>query len=164
MPYGTSALRGHAQAGDPFLGGVIKGALGVAGTLLPGPLGGAARAAKGVLYPSRRPSAQRQIAAMPGGRPGRPSFRSIGHLPPAPLPGGGFIPTPIPGRTLTGQKKRRRMNYQNQKAARRSIRRLTGMARQNKALRKAASEFAREFGPKRSAPRRDLGRGHTHVR
>lgn len=60
-------------------------------------------------------------------------------------------------------KKRKRMNYSNQKALRRALRRATGYARQQKSIRKAAGEFAREFGPKRSA-RRDLGRGHTHVK
>lgn len=60
--------------------------------------------------------------------------------------------------------KRRRMNYSNQKALRRALRRATGYARQQKAVKKAAAEFAREFGPKRSRSRRDLPRGHGHVR
>ena len=85
-------------------------------------------------------------------------------------PGGGTAIGPVYTDPTTGQtvavgpKKRRRMNYSNQKALRRALRRATGYARQQKAVRKAASEFAREFGPKRRAPRRDLGPGHRHVR
>lgn len=65
---------------------------------------------------------------------------------------------------VAGKRKRRRMNYSNQRALRRALRRATGYVRQQKAIRKAAGEFAREFGPKTRRPRRDLGRGHVHVR
>jgi hypothetical protein len=81
------------------------------------------------------------------------------------IPAGG-VPTGTVD-PYTGQlarPKRRRMNYSNQKALRRALRRATGYARQQKAVKKAAAEFAREFGPKRARSRRDLPRGHTHVR
>jgi hypothetical protein len=81
------------------------------------------------------------------------------------VPAGG-VPTgrvdPYTGQLL--RPKRRRMNYSNQKALRRALRRATGYARQQKAVKKAAAEFAREFGPKRARSRRDLPRGHAHVR
>lgn len=60
--------------------------------------------------------------------------------------------------------KRKRMNYSNQKALRRALRRATGYARQQKSIRKAAGEFAREFGPKSRRARRDLPAHHEHVR
>ena len=60
--------------------------------------------------------------------------------------------------------KRKRMNYGNQRALRRALRRATGYARQQKSIRKAAGEFAREFGPKTRRARRDLPAGHTHVK
>ncbi len=73
----------------------------------------------------------------------------------------GGVPTgtvdPVTGQVM--RPKRRRMNYSN-----RALRRATGYARQQKAVKKAAAEFAREFGPKRSRSRRDLPRGHGHVR
>ncbi len=106
-------------------------------------------------------------APRPGG-PGAP----IPILPPQdPIYGPGIGP-PVgtrPGDRIdpaTGQivARRRRMNYSNQKALRRALRRATGYARQQKAVRKAAQEFAREFGPKRRTARRDLPRGHVHVR
>ena len=140
MPYNTSALRGHAQAGDPFLGGLIKGALKVGGAILPGPLGAGARILGGAL----------------GGKPQRqgPGRRRAG-LRIAPMPVGGFGLGAVAGRAQAaaaagGAPRRRRMNYSNQRALRRSLRRVTGYARQQKSIKKAAAEFAREFGPKRS--------------
>lgn len=159
MTYGMSRMRAQAAAGDPFLGGLVKGigkVLGgvakVAAPVLGGVVGGAPGALLGGLV---RRVTQRQVPAAPsiqvpqimaGYRPG---VRGPGMV-----PGVGAEP-----------KKRRRMNYANQRALRRSLRRVTGYARQQKAVRKAAQEFAREFGPKRRhTPRRDLPRGHIHVR
>jgi hypothetical protein len=93
----------------------------------------------------------------------------------ASLPGGPQIiagATPIGpiyganGQVVAGVRpKRRRMNYSNQKALRRALRRATGYSRQQKAIRKVASEFAREFGPKTRRPRRDVVvPRHTQVR
>lgn len=87
------------------------------------------------------------------------------YTPDVQLPGKPTVPKPpVYGKLDPYGKKRRRMNYSNQKALRRALRRATGYARQQKAVKKAAQEFAREFGPKRSRPRRDLGRGHVHIR
>ena len=83
-------------------------------------------------------------------------------------PGGqqiGPIYDPTTGQQVVMKKKRRRMNYANQKALRRALRRATGYSRQQKAVRKAAQEFAREFGPKRRTARRDVVvPRHTQVR
>lgn len=147
MPYGMSTARAR---GDPFLGGIIKGIGKVAGGFLTGGPLGAIGAGVGLI---RGAPSQPQImaAAMPGGA----MMMRQGKQRRSPLSGarlGKLEPT------------RKRMNYSNQKALRRALRRATGYARQQKAVRKAASEFAREFGPRRSAPRRDVGRGHVHVR
>lgn len=49
MPYNVSSMNGRYQAGDPFLGGIVKGiggfvggALNVASSIVPGPLGAVA--------------------------------------------------------------------------------------------------------------------------
>ncbi|UCC72599.1 MAG: hypothetical protein JSV86_19925 [Gemmatimonadota bacterium] len=145
--------RSYQQVGDPFLGGLIKGvgkfiggAVKTVGGFLPGPAGIIARAAGGILGGA---------PTMPGGAmPIGPAARK------ATTAG-----TEAAIRAARGLgPKRKRMNYANQKALRRSLRRVTGYARQQKAVRKAAQEFAREFGPKRRAARRDLGPGHRHVR
>lgn len=104
--------------GDPglfgFLGKVAKGALGIAGGVLPGPLGGIARyagrmfstpAAQPRFAPSRAPMMQ----AMPGGRP-ISGFK-------------GFMQRAVPGGATGFFPKRRRMNPGNAKALRRAIRR-----------------------------------------
>lgn len=156
MPYGQSTLRAYSEAGDPFLGGLIKGIGKVAGAVLPGPVGAAVRTVTGALGGRRRqmPGVRHILPAAPGQRIG--AMRGLGFGP----PGGRAVPRGVPGAPS-----RRRMNYSNQKALRRALRRATGYARQQKAVRKAAQEFAREFGPKRrAAPRRDLPRGHVHVR
>ncbi len=152
MPYRQSyGLVG--PAGDPFLGGLIKGALKIA-KFVPGPIGTIAGAVSGAIGGRRRPQIQAPQIQMPRGR--MPTLRGFA---PTQLPRGrpGVAAPGVPGR-------RRRMNYSNQKALRRSLRRVTGYARQQKAVRKAAQEFAREFGPKRRPSRRDLPRGHVHVR
>jgi hypothetical protein len=151
--YNRSALVGTYQAGDPFLGGIIKGIGKVAGGFLTGGPLGAIGAGVGLIRGGPKPPAP--IGPMPGRPPGFSGFAG-----PKPL-----LPPPGAIRAMQGMApKRRRMNYSNQKALRRALRRATGFARQNKAVRKAAGEFAREFGPKRSSPRRDLGAGHRHVR
>ena len=147
MPYGMSTARAR---GDPFLGGLIKGIGKVAGGFLTGGPLGAIGAGVGLIRGA--PKAPPIIAqARPGlGFGGFPAGRAIGRG--------------VSQAAAMGLPRRKRMNYSNQKALRRALRRATGYARQQKAVRKAASEFAREFGPRRSAPRRDVGRGHVHVR
>jgi hypothetical protein len=161
--YNRSALVGTYQAGDPFLGGIIKGVGKIAGGFLTGGPLGAIGAGVGLIggKPKRQQRQQRR-------RRGRPQRPMAGFGPIGPIAG---IPGALPGPGSSGMPDlggeppaRRRMNYSNQKALRRALRRATGFARQNKAVRKAAGEFAREFGPKRSSPRRDVGRGHVHVR
>lgn len=104
--------------GDPglfgFLGKVVKTGLGLAGKILPGPLGVAARFGSG-LFGGGRPAPRfapigpmRMSQAMPGGTP-IPGMR-------------GFFQRGVPG-GATGYRKRRRMNPGNAKALRRAIRR-----------------------------------------
>lgn len=145
MPYGMATRKAR---GDPFLGSIVKGIGKVVGAVLPGPIGTIGRIIGG---------------SGGGGSPAPPSVA---------MPGGalfrGLGPTSMPAQTYAGAgypRKRRRMNYTNQKALRRSLRRVTGYARQQKAVRKAASEFAREFGPKRRSAKRDyVVPRHTVVR
>lgn len=164
----------QAAAGLVPGGGLITGALGIGGAMNGGfeqpiGIGIGSGVGVGICPPGTRclgPSAagiclgtcvQSQITPQqPYILPGQP----------APLIPAGGLPTGAVD-PYTGQlrRRRRKMNYSNQKALRRSLRRATGYARQQKAVRKAAQEFAREFGPKRSPrARRDLPRGHTHVR
>jgi hypothetical protein len=146
MSYGMSARKAR---GDPFLGSIVKGIGKIAGAVLPGPVGAAAR-----------------ILTGGGGGGAAPAPPSVS------MPGGGLFrglgPTTTRSLTVNAQgqvvRKRRRMNYSNQKALRRSLRRVTGYARQQKAIKKAAREFAREFGPKHHARRDVVVPRHTRVR
>ncbi len=151
MAYGRSRLTASAQAGDPFLGGIIKTigkGLGIAGKILPGPLGGVARIAGGVLAPQRRlPPAPPQF--MPGGilptqfgRPRQVPSRAAPRMP-------GMAP------------RRRRMNPNNPQALRRAVRRISSWDRQRKSVEKSLRKIAPK--PARRS-RRDLGPGHRHVR
>lgn len=153
MPYGQSALRGHSQAGDPFLGDIVKGIGKVVGAVVPGPVGAIGRVIAGRPAPQPRIIAPRpQVGVMPGGGGAR-------------IFPGARTPTRVDPATGMPVRKRRRMNYSNQKALRRALRRASGYARQQKAVRKAASEFAREFGPKPRRARRDvIVPRHTVVR
>lgn len=146
MPYNGSALRGHIQTGDPFLGDIVKGIGGIAKTVggfIPGPIGTVARAAGGLLAPGRP---RILPPAMPGGI----------------MPFGPGPPGPALGRRVMGQRKRPRMNPLNPKAVRRATRRLTSFSREVKKVEKALRRIAP--ATRRSAPRRDLPPGHTHVR
>lgn len=107
---------GGSYRGDPglfgFLGKVAKGVLGVAGGLLPGPIGGIARLGSRLL--GGRPSVRQAPQAFPGGiaisRMGPISTLAAGARGLAAGPGG-----------MT--RRRRRMNPGNAKALRRAIRR-----------------------------------------
>lgn len=107
---------GGRYRGDPgifgFLGKVAGTALGIAGKVLPGPLGGVARLAGGILTrrapPPVQATAMQWQQAAPGGLP-------VGGM-------RGRMQRLIPG-GATGYRKRRRMNPGNAKALRRAIRR-----------------------------------------
>ncbi len=153
MPYGQSALRGSMQAGDPFLGSIVKGiggfigkAAGVVGGILPGPLGGAARIAGRLLGGGPKPVA-----------PSMPGVGAFGAIRQRMMPGQPSMPLGTP----YGARRRRRMNPLNVKALRRSTRRLASFQREAKKVEKELRKLA---PPRRGGARRDLGRGHVHVR
>lgn len=116
---------------------------------VPGPLGSCVGSCGPPVAGAQLPGAPQIIAAQPTGA-------GVTQV----------VTDPSTGQQIVFSKKgkRRRMNYANQRALRRALRRATGYARQQKSIRKVASEFAREFGPKRSRSRADLPRGHRHVR
>lgn len=123
MPYG-------AYRGDPgFLGALGKiagGVLGVAGGILPGPVGTIAKIGAGVLRPTRRvaaPPPTRMMPAFPGRRP--TPFRRM-----AP-PVGAVAPavTPAEARAMGMVARRRRMNYGNTRALTRASRRIDGFVK-----------------------------------
>lgn len=152
MPYGTRGYGGSA-VGDPFLGGLFKGIGKVAkfvGGVVPGPVGTVLRAGGGLLA---GPQVIRPQVPMPQAPP-------FMQRPLAP-PGGGRIP---PGQRHLlppeARPKRRRMNPLNPKALSRATRRLAAYQRRNKQVEKQL----RKIAPPRRGPRRDLPRGHTHVR
>lgn len=119
MPYGRSRLTASAQMGDPFLGGLIKGALKIGGRLIGGtPVGAAAGTIAGAILGRKTKGRvpQVQVQAVPG----------AGIV--TKVPGvRGAVQRAIPG-GATGfecqpRKKRRRMNPTNVKALRRAVRR-----------------------------------------
>lgn len=153
MPYGMSY---RAYQGDPFLGGLIRGAAKLGGKILGRtPVGAAAGVAAGALYKRLK---KQGAPAMPGtGFPVRrlgPNGTTNGRKP---------FPKGVVGPGMEGERKRsRRMNLGNVKALRRADRRIdgfVGVAR--KALRhtnyKVVSKSSR-------AGKRDLGKGHVHIR
>lgn len=118
----TQMARGDYLAshrGDPglfgFLGGIAKKGLGIAGGLLPGPLGGIARFAGG-LIPSRSRQVQRFTGPMATSQQAGPGgIRIPGFV--------GGMQRLIPGGATGFYPKRRRMNPGNVKALRRAMRR-----------------------------------------
>lgn len=165
MAYGRSRAMVAMQAGDPFLGGIIKGAgklIGgaarIAAPLLPGPLGGAARIVGGVL--GGRPVLRPQITP--------PVFPGGGRLPAPPLMLPRLGPTPgmrQPRVTKAGavtDRKRPRMNPNNPRALRRAARRIEAHVRQEQRIKKTMTKVASHYSPRRQ--RRDLAPGHRHVR
>ncbi len=150
--------------GDPglfgILGGIAKGALGIAGKILPGPAGAIARFAGG-LIPGRRTIAAPVLRMPPGGPPGvarfagpRVQFRGPG--PPPSMPRG------FPG--MPGYR-RRRMNPGNVKALRRAMRRQESFVKlARRALR--GSKYKITTAGARTAPRtiiRESGPGGVTV-
>lgn len=155
MPYRTPSQK---LAGDPGIFGTlgkIFGTVAKVGTsLLPGPIGIAARGVTGLLGGTTRPGTPTFTApVMPGGRKllvfpeGRPGVTT-----PMGTRGGG---------PLSGQRKRRRMDPMNVKALRRATRRLAAFDREKKKVEKQLRTIAPR--PARRS-RRDAPPGHTHVR
>lgn len=159
MAYGRSRLTAHMQAGDPFLGGIIKGigkGLGVIGKIAPGPIGTIARTVGGALAPVSRAPRQRALpfpgpmvnlgTSLPGLGLGGPQQRvSFGRRQPG----------------IPGVRRRRRINPSNSRALRRAVSRISAWDRQRKSVEKALRKVAPK--PARRA-RADLPRGHRHVR
>lgn len=167
MGYGRSRYMVAAQTGDPFLGGLIKGAsklvgkgLGIAGGILPGPIGLAAKIGGGLLGGGRvRPQITPPVFPGAGGLP----------APPMILPRfGGVGPRGVqqPRMTQAGgisTRKRPRMNPNNPRALRRAVRRVEAHVRQEQRIKKTMTRVASHYGSKRRS-RRDAPPGHTHVR
>lgn len=152
MPYGMSYGR---MQGDPFLGGLIKGAI----KLGKGAIGGVIREFTGGSQ-VRVPSVQLPVPASGMGFPGvgqgrivpTPGLRGLGQR---------LIPGGQSGYQVVGQK-RRRMNPANPKALRRAIRRQDGFVKLARRALKGSGYQIVSRGSRR--PRRDIGAGHTHVR
>ena len=154
MPYRGTALD---LRGDPGLFNVLKRVAGPVLRRLPGPIGIGATAA-GVLI----------------GRQGRNLPPALGRGLGVPVPRGTPGARPVPGikgavqRILPGGKsgfelpKRKRMNFGNTKALTRASRRIDGFVRVAKrALKHTNYKVVSKSAGK---AKRDLGRGHTHVR
>lgn len=175
MSYGSMGGYGGDYGryyGDPFLGGLLKGAgklIGgaakVVGGVVGGPVGGILSGVGGLLAPTKKAAAiQQQVGAVPYGGP----MMNVMQMPPAPIVGiPGMIPTATgmpPGTRITKQgtvtaRKRPRMNPHNPRALRRSARRLEAHIREHKKIERSL----RKLAPARRS-RRDLPSGHTHVR
>lgn len=159
MPYGTRGygMGTYMATGDPFLGGILKGALKIGkGFVTGGPLG-AIGAGVGILTGGKRapaPPAVRLPMQMPVSMAPQQRFPT---RPPRPgqMPG---PPTP-PGYG----RKRRRMNPGNAKALRRAIRRQDAFVKLARGALKGSGYKIVSKGAGRST-RRDLPPGHTHVR
>lgn len=159
MPYGTRGYGGMA-VGDPFLGGLFKTigkGLKFAGKIIPGPLGTAAKLGGGLLAPGR-PQILPPAPSMPR-MPGVTPFTGPQVFSQQFGPGAGKFGPRVDPRTGM-PKRRRRMNPLNPQALSRATRRLAAYQRRNKQVEKQL----RKIAPPRRSSRRDLPRGHTHVR
>lgn len=162
MPYNK---RGYGLSvgmyqGDPFLGGIIKGAgkllgggLKIAGGIVPGLGGTVLKTAGGLLAPTKRAAVQPSaFPIMP------PSLGGLGMQ--------GFMPTNRPPRvTKSGAvttRKRPTMNPANPRALRRAIRRQDSFVKLARKALKGSGYQITTRASRRS--RRDLGPGHSHVR
>ncbi len=168
MPYHTPGVSLAASRGDPFvhkkIGGFVKrniGAvgrtvLGIAATVVPGPVGIAARFARSKIGAQRgRPQARRalRVGAQPSVQMMAPRFVSA--------PSGRAGTARVDVETGEELPKARRMNPLNPRALSRATRRLSSFTRRVRSVEKQL----RKIAPKaRSRPRADLGRGHRHVR
>lgn len=119
----TQMARGDYLAshrGDPgifgFLGKAVKTGLGIAGGILPGPLGAVARFAGGLIPSRRAPTIARFAGPMATSMQAGPGGSKIPGLI-------GFGQRAIPGGATGYYPRRRRMNPGNVKALRRAMRR-----------------------------------------
>ena len=158
MPYRTPSQK---LSGDPGIFGTLGKIFGtvakVGVSLLPGPIGLAARGVRGILGGGGTaiPQTPPFQVPMPGGWPTPTGFvplNSGGKRGPS---GGFATPKFEPGR------KRRRMDPMNVKALRRATRRLAAFDREKKKVEKQLRLIAPR--PARRS-RRDAPPGHTHVR
>jgi len=157
MPYGRSRLTAATQLGDPFLGGLIKGALKFGGKLL----GGAVKIAGGFAGLPQIPMQPIQQVLPPPAIlfPQQPIAR---RLPPSQAQiGARGLAGVGPPRPFGAAPKRRRMNPLNVKAVRRSTRRLAAFQREAKKVEKQLRKIAPQ---RRPSSRRDLAPGHRHIR
>jgi len=156
--YSTNASK--LGVGDPFLHKRILGPIiRTVGGFLPRPIGKFVELAgqsqffggSGTTVTQAVP----QPISFPGGFTGQP-LQQTGKG-----GGGTATTTTTSAGTVSGVKKRRRMNVLNVKALRRSTRRLAGFQREAKKVEKELRKLAPQS---RSRSRRDLGPHHTHVR
>ena len=155
MSYGGGYGR---RSGDPFLGGLVKGVLGI-GSMLPG-VGGIASKARGVLFPSTvRPAFGGGMPMMPGGSV--PGGGKIVKVPGIKGVGQRIVPGGATGYQIEGQR-RRRINPTNPKALRRAIRRTDSFVKLAKSALKNTGWTVVSKASRR--PKADLGRGHRHIR
>jgi len=163
MGVSVAYYQGDYYQGDPFLGGLIKGIGGVlggglkiAGGLLPGPIGGVARFAGGIL--TRK----------------APAPRTLAPVGPIPIMNGGgqtSAPRTMPiatskrGVVINGtRRKYRRMNVTNDKALRRAIRRTDGFVKLAKrALRGTGYTVVTKSSRARKVNVRESGAGSVTV-
>lgn len=165
MSYYTGMGDYYSGYGDPglfgFLGGAIKGITGVAGKILPGPIGTVATAVSKVI---------------PGGRTitttaPKPTVPTI-VAPKAPPTGtrtytpGTVATTPLGMPYIVKGAKRRRMNVANPKALRRAIRRESGFVKlARRALKGTGYRItSRSAGRRPSISVRETGPGSVSVR
>lgn len=143
--FGTS----QRMVGDPgffgTLGKIAKGAIGGAIGFATGGVGGAIRGS-GILGGGRMPSAPTFAPPTIGGR-----IRTAGQA-------------LVPGGVEPFRKRRRRMNPMNKKALTRANRRIDGFVRETKKVLKHTNYKLVSKSSASRRPRRDLGRGHEHVR
>jgi hypothetical protein len=158
VPYRTPSQK---LAGDPGIFGTLGKIFGtvakVGVSLLPGPIGMAARGAVGLLTPAQ------QAGRLPATPPFRPPVVPGGARLIVPIPSGTSIGRggAVPGTLIEAGKKRRRMDPMNVKALRRATRRLASFDREKKKVEKQLRLIAPR--PARRS-RRDVPPGHGHVR
>lgn len=167
MGYNRSAMGGMA-VGDPFIGGLIKDvggfiggvaktALNIGGAVIPGPVGAVMKMGSAVMGGSRTKQMVASAPVMPGG-----GMTSIRGVPIGPQIINGQQPRVTKSGMVT-TRKRPRMDPNNTRALRRAIRRVEAHVRQEQRLKKTMGKVASHYRPRRGS-RRDLPRGHVHVR
>lgn len=152
MGYGGMA---YNYRGDPFLGGLVKGALKFAS-------GGV----KALFGRGQQPPAM-ATGGLTGGLPVMPGGGIVGgvvrraRVAAQAIVPGGVEPGGV-GRTTATGRKRPRMNPANPRALRRAIRRQDGFVKLARRALKGSGYTIVSRGSRR--PKRDIGPGHTHVR